>query len=52
MTTLAPGGEIEARHHTAAQIAAKKAKGARDVEELEARHHTAAQIAAKKAKGN
>ncbi|TVY33276.1 hypothetical protein LSUB1_G005864, partial [Lachnellula subtilissima] len=43
---------LEARHHTAAQIAAKKAKaGARDVE-IEERepHHTAAQIAAKKAK--
>ncbi|TVY22930.1 hypothetical protein LHYA1_G007466, partial [Lachnellula hyalina] len=47
---------LEARHHTAAQIAAKKAKaGARDVEieeQIEERepHHTAAQIAAKKAK--
>ncbi|TVY33711.1 hypothetical protein LOCC1_G007799, partial [Lachnellula occidentalis] len=43
---------LEARHHTEAQIAAKKAKaGARDIE-LEERepHHTEAQIAAKKAK--
>ncbi|KAF4612821.1 hypothetical protein G7Y89_g15552 [Cudoniella acicularis] len=39
-----------ARHHTEAQIAAKKAKaGARDVDTREP-HHTEAQIAAKKAK--
>ncbi|TVY75786.1 hypothetical protein LSUE1_G004954, partial [Lachnellula suecica] len=44
---------LQSRHHTEAQIAAKKAKaGARDIEVLETRHHTEAQIAAKKAKAS
>jgi len=50
LTTRAQGAEIEARHHTEAQIAAKKAKAAG--RSLEARHHTEAQIAAKKAKAS
>lgn len=47
---------VEARHHTEAQIAAKKAKeartkaGARDIVESREPHHTEAQIARKKAK--
>lgn len=51
---LLPSRDLSLRHHTEAQIAAKKAKAAatRDVEELETRepHHTEAQIAAKNAK--
>ncbi|EPE28191.1 hypothetical protein GLAREA_04982 [Glarea lozoyensis ATCC 20868] len=31
---------VVARHHTEAQIAAKKNKNGRDVEAIEARHHT------------
>lgn len=48
---LLPTRDLSLRHHTEAQIAAKKAKNSRDLE-LENReaHHTEAQIAAKKAK--
>ena len=53
---LLPSRDLSLRHHTEAQIAAKKAKAAatRDVEDLETRepHHTEAQIAAKKAKAS
>ncbi|KAF8867143.1 hypothetical protein BDZ45DRAFT_734403 [Acephala macrosclerotiorum] len=53
---LLPSRDLSLRHHTEAQIAAKKAKAAstRDAEELEIRepHHTEAQIAAKKAKAS
>ncbi|CZR61008.1 uncharacterized protein PAC_10904 [Phialocephala subalpina] len=62
---LLPSRDLSLRHHTEAQIAAKKAKASvRDVDaEVEAReahhkstkrepHHTEAQIAAKKAKAS
>jgi len=41
---------LDARHHTEAQIAAKKAKAAKAGKREAEAHHTEAQIAAKKAK--